>query len=271
VTPRGAVPSPLRASRIAAGRKRPGFREVHVLGIVSSTNEIAQGLVARGAKPGCVVIADGQTAGRGRRGAAWVSTPGSGLFLSAVAARPRAGEAPLLAGAAGVASAQAIRSATGAACRIKWPNDLWVEEHKVGGVLIEVAAGERPLAVIGIGITLRLPEGVERSGAAAPLSGLEELLSSEVSREALASAVLDGLDETLALAAGDQDELGKRYRALDALESREIVAEHGGGTVAGRVVDVDLFAGIEIVTADRTRRRLKPEHAHIVAVLPRGG
>jgi BirA family transcriptional regulator, biotin operon repressor / biotin---[acetyl-CoA-carboxylase] ligase len=245
------------------------FADVRRVGVVGSTNDEALKAVSEGAPAGCVFVAQGQTEGRGRHGAPWFSPPGSGLFLSAIIEKPSPEIAPLVAGAVGLAAADAIEAVTGARAGIKWPNDLWVGERKVGGVLIEVPGGGRDLAVAGIGITLRGPAGAEVAPGAVPLAGLDDLLDRPVPREELLAAVLDELDAALALVARDPGTLRRRYRARDVLTGRDLRAEVAGGEVTGRVLEVDLAAGIEIVATDGTRRRLKPEHTRIVAVLPR--
>jgi BirA family biotin operon repressor/biotin-[acetyl-CoA-carboxylase] ligase len=245
------------------------FADVRRLGVVGSTNDEAVRAMNAGAPAGSVFVAEGQTAGRGRRGSAWVSPPGGGLFLSAIIEMPSAEQAPLVAGAAGIAAARAVRAVAGVDALLKWPNDVWVRERKVGGVLIEVPGGGRGLAVAGIGLTLRDPAGVApRPGAASP-AGLSDLVGRPVSRDALLAKVLDELDEALTLVAIDPEALRVRYRALDALCGRKVRVDTGDGPLTGVVADVDLVGGIEVVTGDGTRRRLRAEHTHVVAVFPR--
>ena len=113
---------------------------------VTSTQEVARGLPV-----GSVVVADHQTAGRGRLERSWEAPPGSALLASFVL-RPRA----LLSLAAGVAAAEAC----GPDVRLKWPNDLMLEDRKLGGILVEVA---RDRAIAGIGINLSsAPPGAAR-------------------------------------------------------------------------------------------------------------
>jgi BirA family biotin operon repressor/biotin-[acetyl-CoA-carboxylase] ligase len=108
---------------------------------------------------GLVVIADEQTAGRGRRGHTWFSPPGSGLYVSVVLT-PASSVDPALATtlltlAAGVALAEGIEQATALRVDLKWPNDLQVTRRKLGGILAE-SSGDRPEAVVvGYGINVR--------------------------------------------------------------------------------------------------------------------
>jgi BirA family biotin operon repressor/biotin-[acetyl-CoA-carboxylase] ligase len=119
---------------------------------VGSTNDVAASIATEGA----VVVADQQTAGRGRRGRAWFSPPRSGLYVSIVLAPARARVDPrrataLLTLAAGVAIAEGIQASTGLHVDVKWPNDLYASGRKLAGILAE-AVGD--VVVLGYGINL---------------------------------------------------------------------------------------------------------------------
>jgi len=108
---------------------------------IDSTNTVAAGLAGAPEGEGLVVVADAQTAGRGRRGRSWFSPPGSGLYVSVVLAPGRGPHGTrataLLTLAAGVALAEAVEAVTGLAPEIKWPNDLLVARRKLAGILAE--------------------------------------------------------------------------------------------------------------------------------------
>ena len=135
---------------------------------IGSTNDVASALAAGGDREGAVVIADAQTAGRGRRGRIWFSPPGAGLYVSVVLTPARASGAAerataLLTLAAGVALAEAVERVTGLAPAIKWPNDLLIGRRKLAGILAE-----------GVGAPPRLsdspPAGVHAAGSSDPAS-----------------------------------------------------------------------------------------------------
>lgn len=112
----------------------------------ASTNDIVSALAARNTDEGAVVIADMQTAGRGRRGRSWFSPPGAGLYVSLLLKPGRSATDPgrattLLTLAAGVALAEGVEAATGLRPDIKWPNDLLVGRRKLAGILAEGIAG----------------------------------------------------------------------------------------------------------------------------------
>jgi BirA family transcriptional regulator, biotin operon repressor / biotin---[acetyl-CoA-carboxylase] ligase len=150
--------------------------------------------VARSMPIGSIVVADHQTAGRGRLDRRWESPPGTALLVSFVL-RPN----PVLSLAAGVAAAQAC----GGGVRLKWPNDLLLDGAKVGGILVEVTAAT---AICGIGINLTwAPPGAAKLNQDRDL--LLERLRIELDRWAAAD-----LEEVLTLWRALSDTLGRRVR-----------------------------------------------------------
>lgn len=131
--------------------KRPRIVRLHS---ATSTQDIARGLPI-----GSVVVADFQTAGRGRLDHRWEAPPGTALLVSFVLA-PN----PVLSLAAGVAAAEAC----GSRVRLKWPNDLLLDGRKVGGILVE-ATPDRAVCGIGINLTWAPPEGARLDRDREPL------------------------------------------------------------------------------------------------------
>jgi BirA family biotin operon repressor/biotin-[acetyl-CoA-carboxylase] ligase len=152
---------PELAAALDAARPRLGTiaASVHYFSTIGSTNDVALSLASSGAAAGVVVMADEQTAGRGRRGRTWFSPPGSGLYVSLVLAPSAARVAPervvgLLTLTVGVALAEGIERATGLAPTIKWPNDLTVDRRKLAGILTEsIAPSERSAGPVGPVVT----------------------------------------------------------------------------------------------------------------------
>ena len=118
---------------------------------VGSTNDEIRLLAQTGAADGLVLLAEQQTAGRGRRGAAWFSPTGESLAFS-ILVRPTASKAlwPRLALAAGVAVAEAVET-FGLQAGIKWPNDVWIRQRKAAGILVEAGPD---FVVVGIGLNV---------------------------------------------------------------------------------------------------------------------
>lgn len=123
---------------------------------IDSTNRRAKELAAGGAPSGTVVTAAEQTSGRGRGGRRWVAPSGAALLYSAIL-RPLELVHLLLPLAVPLAVCEACESLAPVECRVKWPNDIWVNERKLAGVLIESRPPE--WAVIGVGINLSIEAG----------------------------------------------------------------------------------------------------------------
>jgi BirA family biotin operon repressor/biotin-[acetyl-CoA-carboxylase] ligase len=141
------------AAAMRVTRERLGIfaKRVHWYAEVGSTNDIAGSFAERDADEGLVVLADRQTAGRGRLGRTWSSPPGAGIYVSVVL-RPTIAAARLMTIAAGVAITDGIAAATGLATHVKWPNDVYVADRKLAGILAEGAARH---VVLGIGINVQ--------------------------------------------------------------------------------------------------------------------
>jgi BirA family biotin operon repressor/biotin-[acetyl-CoA-carboxylase] ligase len=126
-----------------------------------STNTAALDLVQKGAEHGTVVVAEEQTAGRGRLGRTWYSEKSSGIYVSVILRPPFSPTAaPILTLMAGVATQNALSAATGLSVDIRWPNDLLVNGKKVAGILTEMNAelGRLHAVVLGIGINVNHSE-----------------------------------------------------------------------------------------------------------------
>lgn len=131
------------------------FNEIRWFRELDSTNAYLLAEIAAGAPSGLVAIADVQTHGRGRRDRAWTADPGAGLLCSMLVSAERG--VPLFAynAALALSACDAIEETTGVAVSCKWPNDLMIEENKLGGILLEtITQGDVTAVVAGIGINL---------------------------------------------------------------------------------------------------------------------
>ncbi len=141
--------------------------DIDVLPRCDSTNAVLLGRAQAGAPSGTVVVAEEQTAGRGRRGRTWFASPGDSLTFSLLW-RFAPGRAPAgLSLAVGVAVARALEGVGAGETTLKWPNDILMQGRKLGGILVELVADPPHAAIIGIGINLRLPQGMPEDVRAA--------------------------------------------------------------------------------------------------------
>ncbi len=176
-----------------------GRFDVDALDECDSTSSELLRRADRGAPSGTVIVADRQTAGRGRRGRQWLSQPESSLTFSLLWRFP--GNAMQLAGlslAVGLAVAQALDKLGAQGVRLKWPNDILLVRGeafaKLGGILIELASDRRGTqAVIGIGLNLQTPEGELAQLA----GGLDQAFARVPERHVLFAAILEQLATVL--------------------------------------------------------------------------
>jgi BirA family biotin operon repressor/biotin-[acetyl-CoA-carboxylase] ligase len=253
------VPAALAAALgVGADRLRPfGVRVVH-LATTTSTNDHAARLASGGAPEGTLVVANAQTAGRGRLGHTWFSPPGAGLYVSAVLRPADHGPdsarrtIPLLTLMAGVALAGGLRAASGVRARIKWPNDIVVERGrahgahgciwpKVAGILAEGSATgvELQHVILGYGVNVsRVEYPAEIAGRA---TSLEDEAGREVDRMTVLVETLAALShEYAALAAGDARDLLSRWRALSpSCEGAAVSWTRGGEQREGVTAGLD--------------------------------
>jgi BirA family biotin operon repressor/biotin-[acetyl-CoA-carboxylase] ligase len=162
-----------------------GHPHLH-LRLTDSTNDRARELAADGAPSGTVITAAEQGAGRGRRGRVWSAPAGGALLYSAIL-RPLGPDEALLPLAVPVAVCEAVESLAPAVCRIKWPNDVWIEERKVAGVLIEARPPE--WAVIGIGVNVAIADDEFAGDLRWPATSVGHGATVEAMREAVSASL----------------------------------------------------------------------------------
>ncbi len=134
--------------------------QIHYFEEVESIQNIARNLAAEGAPHGTVVIAETQSAGRGRMGRSWHSPSGVNLYTTVVL-RPRIAmaEVPRLSLVAGVAAAEALEDVAPGIVQLKWPNDVWLNGRKAGGIIAEAVTDRSQRldsVLLGIGLNLNL-------------------------------------------------------------------------------------------------------------------
>ncbi len=270
VTGEPQLDHPLVRSRLTNGGGLVGLPLVY-LPVVGSTNDVAGEMACTGASHGTTVVADVQTAGRGRRGKApWQSPPGGSIAMSVIlrlqsVAPERLGRIAI---AVAVAVGDAIAAATGLRTSVKWPNDIVTGStgdgetvRKLGGILIEPALGHdsdgTPVmfhAVVGIGINANVPVSRFWSMGEASLAptSLSGELGGPVSREGLIVEVLRALDHVGAMCSDmGWIETRQRYEARLAWRGRTVVLGfpvegHSASRrpVNGELVGIDGFGAL---------------------------
>lgn len=243
--------SALRAALPAFVRERLGALENHWR-VDSTSSELARRLA--GLPDRSFVFADWQQAGRGRRGRAWISPPGSGLQVSCLK-RFGGGYAALsgLSLVVGIAVAEALEACGARDVRLKWPNDLVLGDAKLGGILVELGGdAEGPChAIIGVGINCALP-AMARARLARPCADLTAACAGHPpTRTRLATALVERLVTTLdAFAQSGFAAYAVAFAGRDALAGRDVHVRGARRTFAGVAAGVDARGALQVRGAD---------------------
>ena len=198
-----------------------------------STMDLARTAAGEGAPHGTLILAETQTAGRGRRGRGFFSPPGGSLYFTVILrpSREEYGRLPLT---VPLAVCRACES-EGVGARIKWPNDIWVGERKLSGMLIDGETGPAGLtAYAGIGINVNADPTADPALRDSATSLAREL-GREVSREGLLARVCDELEGTLAM---PEPALTESYRGSSLVLGRLITVEEADGGYEARAVEI---------------------------------
>ncbi len=237
------------------------LRSLELLFEVDSTNSrlLASQAPPHGLADAC--LCELQHAGRGRRGRPWIAPFGSGLAVSlAWTFRETVRDLPALSLCVGVALVRALSRLGARGLRLKWPNDLWFEDRKIGGVLAELRAeaGGPAHVVIGVGINVSLPPEARRTIAAAAaryeVGALADACGEPPSRNRVAGAVLGELITMLKeFERGGFAAFRAAWLALDALQDRNVEVLLGERRIAGRAHGVDADGALRVSVDGRTQ------------------
>ena len=183
---------------------------------IDSTTKVARNMCIGGnheSLNGTVIIAEEQTGGVGRLGRAW-SSPRGGLWISIIL-KPKIdmGHLFTVTMAASIAIARAIKRETGIGALIKWPNDIYIGDRKVGGLLVEISAETDKInyCIIGIGIDVNVRQEDFPEDMVTPITSISAETGNEINRAALLARILRGFEQ--------------RYKLLEEEEYTSIITE----------------------------------------------
>jgi BirA family biotin operon repressor/biotin-[acetyl-CoA-carboxylase] ligase len=208
----------------------------------SSTNDIAWEYANNPDNHGLCVLAESQTAGRGRRGRTWYSEPGQSILCSILLAKTNI-EAELLTLASAVAVAEAIHNYSQITARIKWPNDILIREHKVAGILVEKRIKNRKsCCVVGIGINCNQSRDVfEQYDLNLPATSLAIETKNTIDRTALICELLTQFEKYLDFT---EKKIIDRWLQLSGMLGRHVTVECDGRRFNGFCRGVDPVKGL---------------------------
>ena len=235
--------------------------EIRVFHVISSTNTVLKQMAADGAPGGLALLAEAQTAGRGRQGRSFYSPSGTGLYMSLML-RPKVvlSQAPLLTSCAAVAVCEALESLDNMQPGIKWVNDIFLEGRKICGILtesgIDPQTGRLSYVVVGIGINLHPPEGDfpeeirSLAGTAFGETDIPDL------RNRLAALILDRLMDSAAHP--DAQEIFEKYRARSLAPGKSIlILTPGQEPIPAEALSLERDYALRVRLPDGTEQLLR--------------
>lgn len=223
---------------------------------LDSTNRYVLAQAEAGVPEGLVVVADHQTAGRGRLDRRWIAPPGTSLLVSLLL-RPSVPTEHwhLVTVAAALAVADALETQAGIRAELKWPNDLVVEDRKIGGVLAEssLRAPGGPALVLGLGVNIDWPELPDELRDLATACNL--VSDRPIDREELLVGFLCAFESRYAglRDASAREHLRQQERARSATLGRRVRVEQPDGVVVGTAADLTTQGALVVDTGDGRR------------------
>lgn len=242
-------------ARFQALRQGAYGQDLRCFDALASTQDAADEALRGGASEGTVVLAEAQSAGRGRWGKAWQSPPGQSLLLTVIlkadAGVSAPGSLPLL---LGLATAQGLAGLGAAGLGLKWPNDLWWRRRKLGGLLVEARHGHW---LAGLGLNVRqtpedFPPELREEAASLRQCGVV------ADREALLAALLSAWQTSIeAWRADGPSAWLDAWNGLDALKGLACRAQSPDGLLTGQVLGAEAGGGLRWRNDDGSTRVLQ--------------
>lgn len=226
---------------------------------VGSTNDLAKELAQKGAADGTVIIAEEQTAGKGRMGRRWFSPAGKGLWFSVIL-KPEISptDAPKLTLVTAVAVALALRG-IGIPAGIKWPNDILIHGRKLAGILTEMNAefDRVHYLIVGIGINVSLGTGILPSELSDIVTSLEEHMEGRYSRIQILASLLNNLDSLYRnFSQGQFSQILTQWKEMSVTLNRKVRIHAIGNVDEGIAFDIDEEGALLLMKEDGTLKRV---------------
>ena len=242
-----SAPDRLYDFQVYQGLKTKSFgRKVLYFDSLSSTMDMATQLALKGAKEGTIVIAETQTKGRGRLGRTWYSPKHKGLYFSLIL-RPEISpdKAAIITLLAGVSICEAIKESSGLEVQIKWPNDIFIRNKKLGGILTEIKAEVDAVNFIVVGIGLNINN--DKKSLIAGSTSLKEEKSGQFSRLSILQDVLYRLEiNYLALEKKGPQSIIDKWRQFAITLGRRVKVYSHKEHIEGEALDIDSDGGLLI-------------------------
>lgn len=216
--------------------------DIYIYKTTSSTNEVAKKLALSGAKHGTVVISEEQTQGKGRMGRSFYSPANTGIYMSIIL-RPTltAMDSVLITTSSSVAICDAIHKVTGIECQIKWINDIYINNKKIGGILTEAStnfeSGTIDYLILGIGINFNNPKDNFPDDLKEIADSLYKGNSNGINRNMLCAEILNNILSIIPKIK-DYDFISE-YKKRSIILNQEILYISGGIYSKGKAIDIN--------------------------------
>lgn len=226
---------------------------------LESTNNLARSLALQGAPEGTILVADEQTAGRGRMGRTWLSQPGANLLFSLLL-RPQVEPEQVfgLTMVLAVSTAESLHKRTGVTARIKWPNDVYAGRRKLAGILTEIdlkgSIVDHVVLGMGLNVHWRPQEAGDIKGPATSL--LLETGRSYRRKDVLVWVLEEFESSYRRFLYGDTEVFYSRWNELSLILGRNVVIESGEETIYGKALCIDRIGALILEEGNGKRRRI---------------
>ncbi|HZN63493.1 MAG TPA: biotin--[acetyl-CoA-carboxylase] ligase [Planctomycetota bacterium] len=238
-------------------------RRIQCVGSVGSTNDVAWAAAVEGAEHGFAVFAEEQKKGRGRMGRDWFAPKGSSILCSVVL-RPEIGidRVPLITAIAALAASDTADESAHATSSIRFPNDVFIGDRKIAGVLVEsrFISGRPDLFVVGIGMNVNVAAEDFPRELKGIATSVQIERGSPVNLARTARSLLESLDRWAGELDGNLRTLRRAWRERSAILGRPVRVREGGKAYSGVVEGIDPIEGLEVRLAAGPVRHFRGEH-----------
>lgn len=237
---------------------RIGWR-IHYFDEIDSTQEAARELAASGADQGTLVIAETQTAGRGRMGRSWHSPSGVNLYTTIILRPPiPLADVPRMSLVAGIAAAEALEREAPGLVSLKWPNDVWLRGRKAGGIIAEAVTDARQnldCVLLGIGLNINLAAEDIPPELRDKATSMRIATGHPCDRIAIADSLFNLLDSRyMETVTRGFEAVRPAWERFSALTGRRIAIVDGGRRQSGVVKGIDATGALLLDVGDRVER-----------------
>ncbi|MCD7800524.1 MAG: biotin--[acetyl-CoA-carboxylase] ligase [Ruminococcus sp.] len=240
--------------------------DIHLLNTVDSTNNYAKVLAKQNASEYTLVVSDTQTHGKGRMGRTFNSPSGTGIYMSLILKPTTNVEtSQLITSCVAVAISKAIDTLCGCNTKIKWVNDIFLNDRKISGTLTEGSVnfetGSFAYIVVGIGINVRSVKGIFNEELSAIATSIEDETNIKISRSRLIAEVFNNI--YLQMQAIDERTFIEEYIRRSLIINKEIVVLEGGKEFNAKAIGIDKNAGLIVQFPDGSTKVLNSGEARI--------